>query len=131
VSWLADTNVISELSRQTPNAGVAAWVGRAGQVSVSTVTIEEIHYGLSWSPNEAVQRWFDRFFAERVDVLPVTAQIARRAGGFRGTLRARGRIRSQADMLITATAAVHGLSLVTRNVRDFEGCGIKIFNPFT
>jgi len=131
VIWLADTNVISELTRQLPNAGVVGWAGRAGIVSVSAVTVEEIFYGLSWSPNSAVQRWFERFFLERADVLPVTAKIARWAGDLRGTLRARGKVRSQADMLIAATAAVHGLTLATRNVQDFESCGIKILNPFT
>ena len=131
MNWLADTNVISELSRRCPNDGVVVWAGRAGPVSVSAVTVEEIFFGLSWSPNAAVQRWFERYFLERADVLPVTAKIARLAGDLRGALRARGKVRSQADMLIAATAAVHGLILATRNVHDFENCGIKILNPFT
>jgi len=131
VGWLADTNVISELSRQSPNAGVVGWAGHADPVSVSAVTVEEIFYSLSWSPNAAVQRWLERYFLERADVLPVTAKIARLAGDLRGALRSRGKVRSQADMLIAATAAVHGLTLATRNVHDFENCGIKVINPFT
>jgi predicted nucleic acid-binding protein len=131
VVWLVDTNVISELTRQLPNVGVVGWAGRAGTVSISAVTVEEVFYGLSWSPNSAVQHWFERFFLERADVLPVTANTARWAGDLRGTLRSRGKVRSQADMLIAATAAVHGLTLATRNEHDFENCGIKILNPFT
>ncbi|MEQ9484212.1 MAG: hypothetical protein RIG27_18290 [Coleofasciculus sp. F4-SAH-05] len=49
----------------------------------------------------------------------------------RGQLRTQGKPRSQADMLIAATAQVHQLTLVTRNIRDFEDCGILTLNPFT
>ena len=49
----------------------------------------------------------------------------------RAQLATRGHVRSQADMLIAATAQVHALTLVTRNVRDFDGCGIAVLNPFT
>lgn len=48
----------------------------------------------------------------------------------RGRFRSQGITRSQADILIGATAAVHQLTLVTRNIRDFEGCGILLLNPF-
>ena len=53
------------------------------------------------------------------------------AGVLRGQLGRRGRPRAQADMLIAATAALHGLTLATRNVRDFEDCGVAVVNPFT
>ena len=49
----------------------------------------------------------------------------------RGRFRAAGEQRTQADMLIAATVAAHGLTLVTRNNRDFDGCGIPVLNPFT
>ncbi len=49
----------------------------------------------------------------------------------RGGLRTQGKTRSQADMLIAATAQIHQLTLVTRNTRDFEDCQIPVFNPFT
>jgi predicted nucleic acid-binding protein len=62
--------------------------------------------------------------------LPVDANIAKAAGRLRGQLGARGRSRTQADMLIAATAAHHGLSLVTRNRRDFRDCGIALIDPW-
>ena len=62
--------------------------------------------------------------------LEVTTPIARRAGELRGVLAARGSVRQQADMLIAATAAAHQLTLVTRNTKDFEQCGIGLLNPF-
>ena len=129
--WLVDTNVLSELVRPRPNMGVVAWADGIERISVSTITFEEIMFGLAWKPNPRIRQWFSRFFAEACDILPITAAIAERAGLMRGQLRAEGLTRSQADMLIAATAEVHGLTLVTRNVRDFERCGIVLLNPFS
>jgi len=128
---LIDTNVLSELSRTKPDPRVSRWAASISlPVSVSVVTLEEIHYALAWRPNPRIRAWFDRFFAESCEVLPVTEAIARRAGELRGRLRVEGWQRTQADMLLAATAQAHQLSLATRNSRDFEGCGIAIVNPF-
>lgn len=84
------TNVISELARRAPHPNVLRWVETVTEITLSAVTVEEIHYGLAW----------------------------------------RGQIRTQADMLIAATAQRHGLTLVTRNIRDFEACSIAVVDPF-
>lgn len=63
--------------------------------------------------------------------MPITAEIAQRCGELGGQLRSQGKPRSQADMLIAATVQVHQLTLVTRNIRDFEDCGILLLNPLT
>ena len=73
---------------------------------------------------------FEQFLSGHCTILPVTADIAKRCGQLRGTLQARGKTRSQADMLIAATAQMHQLTLVTHNARDFEDCGITFLNPF-
>ena len=65
-----------------------------------------------------------------ISPIPITEAIARRSGALRGQLRARGQTRTQADMLIAATALEHDLTLVTRNVRDFVGCGVVLLDPF-
>ncbi len=130
MTFLADTNVLGDLARPRPNAGVLAWAGQVRELSVSVISFEEIQYGLAWKPNERIRSWFDRFLEEHCRVLPVTGDIARRAGELRGRLRARGETRSQADMLIASTAIVHALTLVTRNVFDFKGCGATVLNPF-
>jgi predicted nucleic acid-binding protein len=90
---LVDTNILSELMRAQPAAGVLAWL-------------------------------------QRHEVLPITTDVARCAGALRGQLQLRGQTRSQADMLIAATAQIHALTIVTRNVRDFDGCGVAVLNPF-
>jgi len=86
---------------------------------------------ISRRPIPRVRRWFDDFLARYCEVLDVNTATAILAGTLRGQLAARGRIRTQADMLIAATAAHHGLTLVTRNVRDFEECGVTVVDPFT
>lgn len=132
--YLADTHTVSELMRPRPDAGVLQWMQRLEQddlpVVVSAITVDEIVFGLHWQPHAAKMRWFD-LFLQRVSVLSVGGDIARRAGELRAIFARQGRVREQADMLIAATAQVHALTLVTRNVRDFDGCGIAVLNPFS
>jgi predicted nucleic acid-binding protein len=131
VTFLADTNVIGELARPRPNPGVLNWASQVRELSLSVVSLEEIQYGLAWKPNQRIRAWFDRFLEQHCRVLPVTAEIAHRAGELRGRFRSRGDTRTQADMLIAATAVAHALTLVTRNAADFEGCGATVLDPFS
>ncbi len=130
---LVDTNIISELMFQRPNAGVLAWAEQAqtggGRIAISAITVDEIIYGLARRPHAAKIAWFYGFLARQA-VLEVSETIARGAGELRAMLSLRGQVRSQPDMLIAGTARTHALTLVTRNVRDFEGCGIAVLNPF-
>ena len=129
-TYLVDTNVISELVRPAPNDGVVEWAQSVKTIALSVVSVEEIAFGLSWKPNARILAWFTGFLETHCLITPVTAAIAQGAGQLRGRLRAAGAVRTQADMLIAATAQTHQLTLVTRNVRDFEGCGVALLNPF-
>lgn len=99
-------------------------------VAISAATVEEVYFGLSWKPNPRIRLWFEGFLETNCEVLPVTAGIAKRSGEIRGQLQARGQTRSSSDMIIAGTAQEYQLTLVTRNVRDFEACGVPLLNPF-
>jgi predicted nucleic acid-binding protein len=126
---LSDTNVISELMRPAPDPGVAAWAGQQRALCISVITVDELVFGLRRRGSARLLNWFDRFI-EQVQVLDITPPVARRAGEMRALLQGNGQVRTQADMMIAATAQVHGLTLVTRNTRDFDGCGVAVLNPF-
>ena len=130
MNYLVDTNIISELIRKKPNHGVLEWAGQVKLVGISSVIVEEIMFGLSYKPNSKILFWFEEFIKLHCQVLPVTESIARRSGELRGKLRTKGVSRTQADMFIASTALEYGLSLVSRNTRDFEGCGVSLLNPF-
>jgi predicted nucleic acid-binding protein len=128
--YLCDTNIISELARPRPNAGVLAWAATVVSINLSVITVEEIFYGLAWKPHPRIRAWFETFLDTHCTLLPVTIRIAKHSGQLRGELQARGKARTQADMLIAATAHLHQLTLVTRNVSDFEDCAVPLLNPF-
>ena len=128
--FLADTNVVSELVKKTPNATVMQWLLSVELMSVSAVTIEEAHFGLAWQPNARKLRLFNAILQSLHAVYPITESIAQRAGMLRGQFQAQGITRSAPDMLIAATAQEHLLIIATRNVRDFMGCGVQVVNPF-
>lgn len=130
MNHLCDTNVLSELARRTPNPGVLRWARQLKVVWLSVIVVEEIYCGLSWRPNARIRAWLDAFLEQHCQIVPITESIARRSGELRGSLRARGVSRTQADMLLAATALEHDLTLVTRNTRDFEGCGVDLLDPF-
>jgi toxin FitB len=130
MSLLCDTNILSELSRRAPHPRVLAWASGVTSYVISAITVEELFFGVSAQPLPRIHAWLEALFETSCTVLPITEQIARRCGELRGELRGRGQIRSQADMMIAATAQLHGLALATRNTRDFEGCGIALLNPF-
>jgi toxin FitB len=131
MTFLLDTNVLSELSRPTPDPKVVNWATTFDRVAISVISVDEIYFGLAAKPKMTLQRQYETYFDLYCTILDVTAVIAKHAGIMRGELARRGRVRDQADMLIAATASAHGLTLATRNKRDFDGCGIAVHDPFS
>lgn len=132
VKCLVDTNVISELARVRPDPRTVSWFEVQIEYALSVVTIEEIAFGVARA--QTLRRaklipWFDAVLAAS-RLLDVTPEIARAAGELRAARFDAGRPAQPADMLIAATAIVHGLTLVTRNVKDFDGTGVVVFDPF-
>lgn len=134
MSMLVDTNVLSETVRARPNAGVLRWFAAHPSFAVSAVTLEELAFGierLAGKRRALLHEWFERLRSEPLSwVVPIDAEVAIAAGRMRALRERKGRPVAQADMLIAASALVRGLVLVTRNVGDFEGCGIGLINPF-
>jgi len=131
MKYLYDTNILSELVRPMPNKDVVEWSSAVLKIYVSVITTEEIYFGLSRKPNTRISAWIETFLKDNCRILPITAEIAKYAGQLRGNLSVKGLVRTQADILIAATAFIHGLTLVTRNERDFRECGISVVNPFS
>jgi len=127
---LADTHVISEFVKSTPDAQVMRWLETVQRLAISAVTLEEAHFGLAWQPNARKLALFNGVLAQMHAVYAVSPSIAQRGGALRGQFQAQGITRSAPDMLIAATAIEHQLVLATRNVRDFIGCGVQVINPF-
>jgi len=136
--YLLDTNIPSEFSRDRPESRVVQWL-KAQPVTMlflSAVTIGEIRKGLIVLPpgrrRTDLETWFDTellsWFRNRI--LPVTHAIADRWGILDGECQLRGTPLNTADGLIAATALEHDLTVVTRNVKDFAGLGVGIFNPW-
>ena len=129
---LLDTVVVSELRKVRPNPRVIAWMRGLNEADVflSVVTIGEVERGIRKLRDadfaNTLTRWLEdllRFYGDRI--LPITPDIARRWGRLSADLGNEG-----ADLLVAATAAAHGLTVATRNVRHFAPTGVPVFDPF-
>ena len=135
MTYLIDTNVLSELRRKEPDAGVAKWFSQrpATTLFVSVLTLGEIRKGIDLlSDSErkfALLDWLEvdlpAFFIGRM--LTVDVNVADRWGCLMAQV---GRPIAAIDSLLAATAIHHGLKLVTRNARDFEFPGLEVINPW-
>jgi predicted nucleic acid-binding protein len=131
--YLLDTNVVSELRRPRPHGAVLAWLREVADsdVHLSAVTIGEVQAGIEITreqdPGKAaeIEAWLDRV-AETYNVLPMDARTFRR---WACLMHGRSEQLIE-DAMIAATAEVHKLIVVTRNVRDFKQFGLRTINPF-
>jgi toxin FitB len=138
VSFLLDTNVVSEWARPRPNAGVVAWLADADddRVFVSVVTLAELRYGVermaAGNRRKRLDEWLRNELPLRFEgrVLPVDHAVADAWGHVVAQGDAVGRPIGAMDALIAATVRVHGLTLVTRNASDFEPVVRVIVNPW-
>lgn len=136
MSYLIDTNVLSELRRKAPDPGVVAWCSQRppSALYLSVLTLGEIRKGLEGVGDESRRQslldWLETelpaFFTGRI--LPIDAAVADRWGRL---VAAAGRPLPAIDSLLAATALENDLVLVTRNIKDFEGLPVAVFNPWS
>lgn len=135
MSYLLDTNVLSELRRKKPNAGVVAWFSErpASTLYLSVLTLGEIRKGVEAVADSkrraALSDWIDvelpAFFTGRI--LAIDARVADRWGRLMASAK---RPIPAVDSLLAATALHHGLTMVTRNEKDFADLGVQVINPW-
>ncbi len=138
MSFLLDTNVVSEWVKPRPDRGLVAWLDGVDedQAFLSVVTFAELRHGIertagarrirldAWLTDELPARFEGR-------VLAIDQIVADACGRCMARCQRAGRRIEAMDALVAATAEVHNLTLVTRNVTDFTASGISVLNPWT
>lgn len=138
MSFLLDTNVVSEWTKPRPNAGVIDWLANADEDSVylSVVTLAELRHGIQrLSPGKRraqLDEWLHADLLLRFErrILPVDIAVADQGGHLVARCESRGRSIHAMDALIAATAEVNSLTLVTRNASDFSEVTKSIVDPW-
>jgi predicted nucleic acid-binding protein len=138
VSFLLDTNVISEWIKPEPNAGVVAWLAEIDEdrVLISVISLAELRRGVDRMEQGARRKRLDAWLRHDLPVrfegrvLGIDTAVADAWGAIVARQEARGRPITPMDGFIAATAEVYALTLVTRNVADFETSVERVFDPW-
>jgi hypothetical protein len=138
MSFLLDTNVVSESSKPRPNPQVARWLENTPreEVFISVVTVGEIEQGIVRNPQatraEAIRHWLEHQVMPRFEgnILGLGLAELRVWGKIMGQSLNTGRPVPPIDALLAATAIAHGLTLVTRNTKNLDGLPVNLLNPW-
>ena len=136
--FVIDANVASELMRPVQTPAVAAWIGErdAAEMYLTAASGAELGFGVAILPagrrrnalEAARRRWLDLGFAERI--LPFESAAARAYAEIAAGRRQAGRPIGEADCQIAVISRSRGAVLITRNVRDFQGTGVDVVDPW-
>lgn len=132
--YLVDANVLSEATRRAPSRPVVEWLqAHEPDLAVDAIVLAELAAGVASLPSgrkrSRLEAWFDAL-ADTIECLPWTAETARAWAVMVAEMRRRGRVMPLFDSMIAASARAHGLTVITRNVHDFEAAGVDVFDPF-
>lgn len=137
MKFLLDTCVISALRKPQENASLVEWISEVDEsdLYLSAITIGELEKGVSRLPEskkkDAVSEWVRHAVTNRFGsrVLPIDAAVAACWGELIGAREKKGKTLPILDAFIAATAIVADCTVVTRNTKDFEECGVRLLNP--
>jgi len=132
--FLVDANVLSEFTRPSPAPQVLDWLAtNEAELAVNPVILGEIEYGILLlevgARRNRLLEWF-RVGVKKIHVFDFDAATASTWAQLLAQLRGNGKSMPIKDSMIAASALTHKLTVVTRNIRDFEKCGVKILDPF-
>lgn len=132
--YLVDANVLSEATKAAPAPKVIDWLREnEAELAVDPIILGEIRFGIHLLPAGKRRRRLERWFNQgviKLTCLSWTAATGLRWAKLLAELRAEGKAMPIKDSMIAASALIHGLTLVTRNTRDFRQANIKILDPF-
>ncbi len=139
MSFLLDTNVVSEWTKPRPNPGVIGWLAEVDEdrTFLSVITLMELRYGIERLPTNGrkkrLHEWLELELPLRFEgrVLTIDTAIADACGQIVARSEAIGQRMDAMDAFLAATAEFHHLTLITRNVADFESLHPGILNPWT
>lgn len=134
MTYLVDANVLSEPTKPSPDARVVEWLDvHEADFVVDSIVLGELCLGVLALPRgrkrARLEQWFEAVVAT-VDCLPWDAAVARRWAALVIDLKEKGKALPMLDGMIAATALAHGLTVVTRNTRDFARAGVEVVDPF-
>ncbi len=133
MTFLVDTNVVSELTKRRPNPGALAWHEAQTGLTLSAITVDELSFVVMRAPPTSRARlvaWLEALLASRPTIVAIDVRVARVAGQLRADAANHGQALSQPDALVAACALSGDHTLVTRNIRDFRGTGVRLLDPF-
>lgn len=134
MTYLVDANVLSEATKPEPDPGVVHWLrDHERELVVDPVILGEVRFGILLLPRgkrrQRLEIWFDEG-VRRIHCLPWDASTGLRWAELLAALRAHGRAMPIKDSWIAATALRHGLTVATRNRKDFEAARVNVVDPF-
>src|SRR5262245_15481116 len=134
MTYLVDANILSEPTRPTPDGKVVEWLTtNEGDLVVDSIILGELCVGILALPRgrkrTRLEQWFEKV-VQTIDCIPWDAAISRRWAALVVDLKRKGDAVPLLDGMIAATALQHGLTIATRNTRDFKKTGVKTLTPF-
>jgi predicted nucleic acid-binding protein len=137
MKFLLDTCIVSALRKPGDNASLVEWISGVDEADLylSVVTIGELEKGVCRLPaskkKDAVSEWVRHAVTNRFEdrVLPIDAAVAACWGDLLGVREKKGKTMPILDAFIAATAVVFDCTVVTRNIKDFADCGVRLLNP--